>query len=105
MKEFKKFFLLLLTLSLVLGSLYSAGWAGDKYGRDDPVVHGWSVVDLLVVRPLGIAAGIAGSAIFVVTLPFTLPSGSVGNAASMFIVQPFQFSFMREVPDEDISSH
>jgi hypothetical protein len=102
MKEFKRIFLLLLTVSLVIGSLCSTGWAGDKLRRDDPMTHGWTVVDLLVVRPLGIVAGIGGSALFVVTLPFTLPAGGVGDAASMFIVQPFQFSFMREVPDEDI---
>lgn len=102
MKKFSKIFLLLLTVSLVIGSLYSPGWAADKLRRDDPVTQGWSLVDLLVARPLGIAAGIGGSAVFVVTLPFTLPSGSVGDAASMFIVQPFQFSFLREVPDPDI---
>jgi hypothetical protein len=102
MKQFKKIFLLLLTVSLIIGSLYSPGWAGDKLRRDDPVAQGWSLVDLLVARPLSIAAGIGGSAVFVVTLPFTLPSGSVGDAASMFIVQPFQFSFLREVPDPDI---
>jgi hypothetical protein len=102
MKEFTKIFLLLLTVSLVIGSLYSPGWAADKLRRDDPVAQGWSLVDLFVARPLGIVAFVGGSAIFVVTLPFTLPSGSVGNAASMFIVQPLQFSFTREVPDEDI---
>jgi len=92
----------LLTVSLVTGSLYSPGWAADKLRRDDPVTQGWSLVDLLAARPLGIAAGIGGSAVFVLTLPFTLPSGSVGDAADMFIVQPFQFSFLREVPDPDI---
>jgi hypothetical protein len=102
MKNFSKIFLLLLTVSLVIGSLYSPGWAADKLRRDDPVTQGWSLVDLLVARPLGIAAGIGGSAVFVVTLPFTLPSGSVGDAANMFVVQPFQFSFLREVPDPDI---
>jgi len=102
MKGFKKIFLLLLTLSLVTGSLYSTGWAGDKFRKDDPVAQGWSAVDLLVARPFGIAAGILGTAIFVVTLPFTIPSGGVDNAANMFIVQPFQFSFVREFPDEDI---
>jgi len=102
MKKFSKIFLLLLTVSLVIGSLYSPGWAADKLRMDDPLTQGWSLVDLLVARPLGIAAGIGGSAVFVVTLPFTIPSGSVGNAASMFIFQPFQFSFLREVPDPDI---
>jgi hypothetical protein len=102
MREFKKIFLLLLTVSLVIGSLCSTGWAADKLRRDDPLSQGWSLVDLLVARPLGIAAGIGGSAVFVVTLPFTVPSGSVGDAASMFIFQPFEFSFLREVPDPDI---
>ncbi len=102
MKRFKKICLFLLTLSLVMGSLYSTGWAGDQFGKDDPVAHGWSALDVLVARPLGFAAAIVGSAVFVVSLPFTIPSGGVGNAANMFIVQPLQFSFTRDFPDENI---
>ena len=102
MKGFKKILLLLLTLSLVIGSLYSTGWAGDRFGKDDPVAHGWSALDIIFARPLGVAAGTVGTAIFVVSLPFTIPAGGVGDAADMFIVKPFQFSFTREFPDEDI---
>jgi hypothetical protein len=104
MKEFKKIFLLLLTVSLLIGGLYSTGWAGDQLSRDDTEAQGWSLLDLLVARPLSVLAGVGGSAIFVVTLPFTLPSGSAKDAANMFIVQPFQFSFTREIPDEDMFS-
>jgi len=102
MKRLKKIFLFLLTLSLVLGSLYSTGWAGDKFRKDDPVAHGWSAVDLIFARPLGIAAGLIGTGLFIVSLPFTIPTGGVDEAADMFIVKPFQFSFTREFPDEDI---
>ncbi len=102
MKGIKKIFLLLLAISLVTGCLYSTGWAGDKFRSDDPVAHGWNALDLILARPFGIAAGIIGSAIFIVTLPFTIPSGGVDEAADMFIVQPFQFSFKREFPDQDI---
>jgi len=102
MKRPKKIFLLLLTLSLIMGSLYSTGWAGDKFGKDDPVAHGWGAMDLILARPIGVLAGLTGSVIFVITLPFTIPSRGVGNAADMFIVQPFQFSFTREFPDENI---
>jgi hypothetical protein len=102
MKKSGKIFLLLLTVTLLIGGLYSTGWAGDNLKRDDPIDQGWSLLDVLVARPLSIVAGVGGSAIFVVALPFTIPSGSVGNAASMFIVQPFQFSFRREIPDKDI---
>ena len=97
----KKIFLLLLTVSLLIGGLYSTGWAGDNL-RKDPMSQGWSLVDVLVARPLSVADGIGGSAIFVVTLPFTIPSNTTHSAADMFIVQPFQFAFDREVPDKDI---
>ena len=102
MTQFKKIFLLLLTVSLVIGSLCSTGWAADRLRRSDPVVQGWSLIDLFVARPLGILAMAGGSVVFVAALPFTLPSGSVGNAADMFIAQPFQFTFVREVPAPDI---
>jgi len=102
MKGLKKIFLLLLTLSLVMGSLYSTGWAGEKFMKDDPVAHGWSAMDIIFARPLGIATGIVGTAIFIVSLPFTIPTGGVADAADMFITKPFQFSFTREFPDGDI---
>jgi len=104
MKGLKKLSLLLLTLSLVMGSLYSTGWAEDKgkWVRNDPIGQEWSAVDLIVARPIGVVVGILGTAVFVVSLPFTIPTGGVSDAANMFIVQPFQFSFTREFPDEDI---
>jgi hypothetical protein len=104
MKGLKKVFLLLLTLSLVTGSLYSTGWAenNDKWVKDDPVGQEWSAIDLLVARPIGVIAGIFGTAIFIVSLPFTIPTGGVSDAANMFVVKPFQFSFTREFPDENI---
>jgi len=105
MTRFKKIFLLLLTLSLVMGGLHSTAWAGENFRKDDPVAHGWSAVDLLFARPLGIVAGLVGTTIFVAALPFTIPSGNVGNAADMFIVQPFQFSFTRKIPDEVMGSN
>ena len=105
MKGLKKILLLLLTVSLIMGSLYSTGWAGDtkdKWVREDPVGQGWSAMDIIFARPLGIAAGIVGTAIFIVSLPFTIPTGGVADAADMFITKPFQFSFTREFPDGDI---
>jgi hypothetical protein len=97
----KKIFLLVLTVTLLIGGFYSTGWAGDNL-KKDPMAQGWSLLDLLVARPLSVAAGVGGSAIFVVTLPFTIPSRTTRDAADMFIFQPFEFSFNREVPDKDI---
>ncbi len=107
----KKGVLLLLTLSLVTGGLFSTGWAQnqprwtedkDKWVREDPVGQGWSAMDILVARPFGVISGIVGTGIFVVALPFTIPSGGVRDSFNMFIKKPFQFSFTRQFPDGDI---
>jgi len=102
MKGLKRCLLLILAVSLVLGSLYSTGWAGERWAQDDPIGQGWSIFDLAVARPAAVVAGIGGSVIFVLTLPFTIPAGGVHDAADMFIIKPFQFSFVREFPDNDI---
>jgi len=113
MKGFKKILLLSFTLSLVVGSLYSTGWAEDYFGKDDPVAQGWSTVDVLVARPLGVAAAVVGTGVFVAALLFTVPhdiissiSGSpanaIGDSAKMFMLSPLKFSFVREFPDENI---
>ena len=113
MKGFKKILLLSFTLSLVMGSLYSTGWAEEYFGKDDPVAHGWSTIDLLVARPLGFAAAVVGTCVFVVALPITgtvdivsaisgTPAHAVGDSARMFMLSPLKFSFEREFPDENI---
>ncbi len=103
MKKSKRMFLFLLTLSLVVTSFCPIGWATDNsLGRNDPVADEFYALDILLARPIGIVAGIVGSAIFVVSLPFTIPTKSVGDAADIFIVKPFQFSFVRQFPDNDI---
>lgn len=99
MKEFKKALLLVLTISLVIGSLYSHGWTQVQ---GDPLKDEWNIIDLLIARPLGIAAGVVGTGIFILSLPFTIPTNSVDDAAKMFIVEPFSFSFTREFPDENM---
>jgi len=116
MKGFKKILLLSFAFSLVIGSIYSTGWAGDEYydfGKDDPVAQGWGALDLLVARPLGVTAAVIGTGVFVVALPFTgtvdivsmisgSPAHAVGDSARMFMLSPLKFSFAREFPDENI---
>ena len=51
--------------------------------------------DLLLLRPLGIAATVVGSAIFVVSLPFSALGRNVGNAGRVLVANPFSFTFNR----------
>jgi hypothetical protein len=94
MRALKKMCLLFLIISLAIGSFYSLGW-----GQSDPAKAEWSILDLVFARPLGILAGIAGTGIFIASLPFTIPSHSVNKASKMFIVEPFKFSFVRDLSD------
>ena len=102
MKRLRKSFLLVLAISLVAGSFFAEGWAQEK-PYEDPFLHRtdrMNLLDLFIARPLGIAAAAVGTGIFVVSLPFTLPTRSVEDSFNMFVVDPWKFSFVREFPDE-----
>jgi len=95
MNRLGKAFLLLLTILLVVGCLYSEGWA-QKKSSDDLL----NIVDLLIARPVSIVAAAAGTGLFVLSLPFTLPTRSTEDSFNMFVVAPWKFSFVREFPEE-----
>ena len=52
-------------------------------------------LDAFFARPAGLIAIVAGAAGFVVSLPFTLISGSVDSAASELIKKPIDYTFRR----------
>lgn len=57
--------------------------------------------DVLLARPLGLAMIAAGSVLFVVALPVSLPSGSVGNVGQRLVLDPVEFTFVRPVGNFD----
>ncbi len=102
MRRLKKGVFIFLVVSLVIGPLYSFCWA--QVAPTDPEEQGLDMMDLIVARPASVFAGVVGAALFVVTLPFTIPTKSTDAAADMFMVQPFKFAFEREFPDEELST-
>lgn len=51
--------------------------------------------DLLIARPLLIGATAIGAVAFVVSLPFTAASGSIGEAGHALVVEPGKEAFVR----------
>ncbi len=96
-KFYKKFSVGLVIISLIIGTIFPNSFADNETRKDEI-----NILDILLARPLGVAAGIIGTGIFIISLPFTIPTNSVDKAANMFIIEPFKFSFVREFPDEDI---
>ena len=53
------------------------------------------IIDGIIVRPITLAATIVGSAFFILTLPFSAPSGSVDEAAETMVAGPAAYTFTR----------
>jgi hypothetical protein len=53
--------------------------------------------DATIGKPLGLAATIAGTGIYIVTLPMTLPSGAAGEAGWEMVGRPAGWTFVRPV--------
>jgi hypothetical protein len=94
-------------LVLGLGCAWaSIGLAGDVGYRFKEEKRGFTKVpgppssvavaaDALIGRPLGLATTIAGAGVFLVTLPASIPSQSVGDAAWGLVGRPGGWTFVR----------
>ncbi|NBA94042.1 multidrug transporter [Pseudomonas sp. R5(2019)] len=51
--------------------------------------------DLIIARPLLIAATVIGTAAFVVALPFTVAGGNVGASGEALVLDPARAAFVR----------
>lgn len=85
---------MVLPLLACLALAAAPAWAAGSYVGDEPSM-GEMLVDGIVVRPLGLAATVVGIAGWVVTLPFSLIGGNVGEATQTMIVDPATFTFVR----------
>jgi hypothetical protein len=59
------------------------------------------VADVLIARPVGLVSIVFGSVMWVVALPFSIPSDSVGTAGQLLVVDPCKFTFTRPLGDFD----
>jgi hypothetical protein len=55
--------------------------------------------DLIVMRPLGIAATVVGAALFVVSTPFSLTGMNTGESFEKLVAEPVQYTFARSLGD------
>ena len=76
-----------LAVSPVTASAADESLTGDR-GSD-------MLLDKVLVRPISLAATIVGVAALIVSLPFTIPSGSVKDAAENMVAPPAKATFTR----------
>jgi hypothetical protein len=86
----------LLVVALFFWSTSLVHAAADSYiAPSDDVATEAIIVDGLLLRPGGVIATLVGSVLFVVTLPFSIPTKSVDRAAQRLVVDPAKYTFVR----------
>jgi hypothetical protein len=87
-------------LVLVMLSGVSSAAQAAKETANPPSAEEMAL-DVVLVRPLGIVSIAAGTVFFIVSLPFTIPSRSVGVAARRLVAEPFKFTFTRPIGERE----
>lgn len=82
-------------LAVSLPGTALANERGTETGDDVAII-----LDLLVLRPVGLVATVGGTIIFVCSLPISLPTGSVGKAFNALMARPASYTFWRTLGDE-----
>jgi hypothetical protein len=82
-------------LSVSLPGTALASESGKEIGDDVSII-----LDLLVLRPVGLVATVGGTVIFVCSLPISLPTGSVGKTFNALMAKPAVYTFWRTLGEE-----
>ena len=99
MDKFKQNVVVLLAVTLLFAGEVNANPAGS--GKDAPAI----IADIFICRPLGILALAGGSALYVLSLPFTVPAKGKEAAKRTLILYPYHYTFIRqlgEFHDDDL---
>lgn len=74
---------------------YASGHYGGNTEAKEKVPGEVMILDLVVLRPLGLAATVIGTVALVVSLPFTLPTRQLDVAVKTLVVKPGKYTFVR----------
>jgi len=99
MEKIKQKMVVLLAVTFVFAGEVNANPAGS--GKDAPAI----IADVFICRPLGLLALTGGSALYVLTLPFTIPAKGKEAAKRTLVLFPYHYTFTRqlgEFHDEDL---
>ena len=86
--------IIVMVTMLVTVPFCSAALAQEYFESEEPG-GGAMTYDLVVVRPIGIIATLAGSVVFVLSLPFSLLGDNVDTAGEKLVKAPARFTFKR----------
>lgn len=93
-------------LLLCVAGVFSLSLTTPLFAASDPsnygqrnITAGRMTADLVVIRPLAIVGSVFGCAIFLASLPFSLPGGNTGEVWNVTVKDPVNFAFVRPLGD------
>ncbi len=99
MPKLSKQYMVFLVISSLVLVPFGTGALAQIQSQEEEISAGKMVIDGLLIRPLGIVATVAGSVLFVVSLPFSALGGNVKKAAKKLVIEPAKFTFTRPLGD------
>jgi len=91
----------LLIIALMVSPLSALAETVKKTPEQGQISAETMSVDLIAARPLGLAATLLGTVIFVVSWPFSALGGNSEEAWNTLVVSPAQYTFQRPLGDFD----
>lgn len=82
-------------LAVSLPGSAQAAESGKEIGDDVSII-----LDLVILRPVGLVATVGGVVIFIGSLPISLPTGSVGKTFNALVAKPASYTFWRTLGEE-----
>lgn len=86
--------LIAIFLGLAMVSAFQPATAEEAYVGQSPSAAAMAA-DVLVVRPLSLAATALGVGIFAISLPFTILGDNVPEAEEQLVLKPGRYTFAR----------
>ena len=99
-KFLKESMVVLFAVSMVFIPIAIAANETDTLLDDTPNIESM-IVDIVFARPLGLVATAVGTALFIVSLPFSALGGNTQAAYEKMVENPAQFTFKRPLGQFD----
>ena len=87
-------------LSLIINAVYAERDSSYSHSNREILSSGEKMVlDAVVLRPVGLVTTVAGSAVYVVSLPFSLLGGNEAEVRESLVYEPARYTFKRPLGD------
>ena len=97
-KTIKQSMVLLVIIDVLVFSVGASALAQDQYRQSERSAEKM-VADAVFLRPLGFVSTVLGSAVFIVSLPFSAIGGNSGEAFNKMVKEPAEYTFVRPLGD------